>query len=102
MYNKSRKIKKALFFFSIENALKRPWAFLSSSIKAVLRRRVKDTNQPRRRLGVYFDAKLRTYCDVPTARLVQLPSLQLDRILKHLAEQKAAPREVLLCDHVSL
>lgn len=39
-----KKTKRESFYFSIENALKRPWAFLSSSIKAMLRRRVKDTN----------------------------------------------------------
>lgn len=45
MYNKSRKTRRESFYFSIETALKRSWAFLSSSIKAMLRRRVKDTNQ---------------------------------------------------------
>lgn len=90
-----------VFYFNTENALQKPQSFTNISIKSMFGRKVKDTNQPQKRLWVYFGAKLST---VTCQQLLffQLSSLGLDWILKHLTEQKAAPREVLLCDHVSL
>lgn len=92
-----------VFIFDGENALRKPQSFTSIDIKATFSRRVKDTNQLQKRLWVYFGAKLSTViCQQLFSFFFQLFSLGLDWTLQHLTEQKAAPREVLLYDHISL